>query len=282
MATGRLRVGAVGVVTMFAVVACGGGFGGASRAPPSDGRAAAPRSAAAEASPSESAAEPVTLTIMVGEVETTVDERPGADRRLHRAPPERDLRHRDGSERDRGRQPRQDAARHRRDDRHLLVQLGLAAPGAEPANTLVDLSGEPSSPTSTSRSSRPCPSVTRSSACRPVRPWAAASSTTRRSSQTTASRCPRRGRSSRPTTKSSRRPVSRRSVRPCGTDTWTSQLFVLADHCNVEVAVPDFAEQYTANQIHYATPRPPEGLRAPAGGLREGLVAGGLRRRHIR
>jgi raffinose/stachyose/melibiose transport system substrate-binding protein len=35
-------------------------------------------------------------------------------------------------------------------------------------------------------------------------------------------------------------------------DTWTSQLFVLADFYNVQTAVPDFAEKYTANQVHYA------------------------------
>ena len=35
-------------------------------------------------------------------------------------------------------------------------------------------------------------------------------------------------------------------------DTWTSQLFVLADFYNVQSAVPDFAERYTANQIKYA------------------------------
>ncbi len=36
-------------------------------------------------------------------------------------------------------------------------------------------------------------------------------------------------------------------------DTWTSQLFVLADYFNVQAANPDFAEQYTANQAKYAT-----------------------------
>jgi raffinose/stachyose/melibiose transport system substrate-binding protein len=36
-------------------------------------------------------------------------------------------------------------------------------------------------------------------------------------------------------------------------DTWTSQLFVLADYYNVEQAVPGFAEAYTANQAKYAT-----------------------------
>jgi len=36
-------------------------------------------------------------------------------------------------------------------------------------------------------------------------------------------------------------------------ETWTSQLFVLADYYNVQAAVPDFAEKYTANQAKYAT-----------------------------
>lgn len=36
-------------------------------------------------------------------------------------------------------------------------------------------------------------------------------------------------------------------------ETWTSQLFVLGDYHNVEVEVPDFAEQYTAGKAKYAT-----------------------------
>jgi raffinose/stachyose/melibiose transport system substrate-binding protein len=36
-------------------------------------------------------------------------------------------------------------------------------------------------------------------------------------------------------------------------DTWTSQLFVLADFYNLQAAVPDFAEKYTANEAKYAT-----------------------------
>ena len=36
-------------------------------------------------------------------------------------------------------------------------------------------------------------------------------------------------------------------------DTWTSQLFVLADYFNVQAAVPDFADDYTANKAKYAT-----------------------------
>ncbi len=36
-------------------------------------------------------------------------------------------------------------------------------------------------------------------------------------------------------------------------DTWTSQLFVLADYYNVQAAVPTFAADYTANTVKYAT-----------------------------
>nr|WP_240804491.1 ABC transporter substrate-binding protein [Qingshengfaniella alkalisoli] len=36
-------------------------------------------------------------------------------------------------------------------------------------------------------------------------------------------------------------------------ETWTSQLFVLADYYNVQSEVPAFAEQYTANEAKYAT-----------------------------
>jgi raffinose/stachyose/melibiose transport system substrate-binding protein len=36
-------------------------------------------------------------------------------------------------------------------------------------------------------------------------------------------------------------------------DTWTSQLFILGDYYNVQVANPKFSEDYTANKIKYAT-----------------------------
>jgi raffinose/stachyose/melibiose transport system substrate-binding protein len=36
-------------------------------------------------------------------------------------------------------------------------------------------------------------------------------------------------------------------------DTWTSQLFVLGDYYNVQLANPKFADDYTANKIKYAT-----------------------------
>ncbi|MBK9715074.1 MAG: extracellular solute-binding protein [Kouleothrix sp.] len=39
-------------------------------------------------------------------------------------------------------------------------------------------------------------------------------------------------------------------------DTWTSQLFVLADYYNVQLAQPNFAQDYTANKLKIATTPP--------------------------
>lgn len=54
-------------------------------------------------------------------------------------------------------------------------------------------------------------------------------------------------------------------------DTWTSQLFVLGDFYNVQQALPNFAEDYTANKIKYATT--PEAL-AGFQHLQEGFEKG--------
>lgn len=54
-------------------------------------------------------------------------------------------------------------------------------------------------------------------------------------------------------------------------DTWTSQLFVLADFYNVQAVVPDFADLYTANKIKYAsTPAAVKGFEH----LKEGFEKG--------
>ena len=65
--------------------------------------------------------------------------------------------------------------------------------------------------------------------------------------------------------------------------TWTSQLFVLADYYNVQAAIPDFAEQYTEQPDQVRHDAGGAGrLPASPGGLREGLVAGGLRLGDVR
>ncbi len=54
-------------------------------------------------------------------------------------------------------------------------------------------------------------------------------------------------------------------------DAWTSQLFVLSDYYNVQLAVPDFAQKYTSNQAHYAdTPAAEAGFKH----LEEGFAKG--------
>ena len=54
-------------------------------------------------------------------------------------------------------------------------------------------------------------------------------------------------------------------------DTWTSQLFVLADYYNVQAEVPDFADKYTANKAKYATtPAALQRLRAAGGDFKAG------------
>ena len=78
---------------------------------------------------------------------------------------------------------------------------------------------------------------------------------------TSASRFRRRGPSSRPTTRSSRPPASRRSARPTA-DTWTSQLFVLADYYNVSQAVP--TSPPITRRTRPSTPTRPRRRRASA------------------
>ena len=146
----------------------------------------------------------------------------GAHRRLHREAPGRHDRDRDASGRRRGRQPRQDPARHRRDGRHVLLQLRLAVPGAQPGAD----AGRPVGRAVRRQRRRlvqaACHGRTaRSTASRRGRPWAAASSTTRRSTPISASASPRPGPSSWPTTRRSR-PPARRPVCQTFGDTWTS------------------------------------------------------------
>ena len=92
------------------------------------------------------------------------------------------------------------------------------------------------------------------------------------------SRSPRRGRSSQANNDKIKAAGTAAPICATFKDTWTSQLFVLADYYNVQKSVPDFAADYTANKAHYAdTPAAAGRVRPPAGGVRQGLVAEGLR-----
>ena len=62
-------------------------------------------------------------------------------------------------------------------------------------------------------------------------------------------------------------------------DTWSSQLFVLADFYNVQAASPTFAADYTGNKAKYATtPAAMKGFEYLAAGLQGGLSQRRFRR----
>ena len=222
MATTATRLGALGMLTALVVGACSGGFGGASATPaasssrydPARGKPASHTGAERERGGGARQAH-----LLRRRQQRHGGAAQGPDRRLHRAPPERHDRDRDAPRRHRGRQPRQDAPRDRRHARHVLLQLGLAAAGAEPGGH----ARRPQGPAVHRQHPGDVPADgvrERRHLRRPDRGHAraAASSTTRRSTATSGSRCPRPGPSSRPTTTRSRRPARPRpSARPTGT-----------------------------------------------------------------
>ena len=65
-------------------------------------------------------------------------------------------------------------------------------------------------------------------------------------------------------------------------DTWTSQLFVLADYYNVQSEDPELGGGVHQQPSQVRRPAGVGGLRASPRGLREGLVPGGLRRSDLR
>ena len=126
------------------------------------------------------------------------------------------------------------------------------------------------------RSCRPCRRTTRSTARRSAAPSAAASSTTRRSTRSSASRSRRRGTSSWRTTPRSRRPASTRSIQSYG-ETWTSQLFVLADYHNVAAAGPGLGPEVHGEPGQVRAGAGGRGLPAPRGGQQGGVPEQELR-----
>ena len=136
MATTATRLGALGMLTALVVGACSGGFGGA--ASPSAAPASQPASAArcqrpgVRRGPERGERRAGHAVLLRGRQQRHRGQAPGPDRRVPEAPSQRDDRDRDASRRHRGRQPRQDPPGDRRHARHVLLQLGLAAPGAEP------------------------------------------------------------------------------------------------------------------------------------------------------
>ena len=237
MATTATRLGALGMLTALVVGACSGGFGGA--ASPSAAPATAPASAAAPsapasaAAPSEAAA-PVKLTYFVDDNNVTQARLQGlidAYTALHPNVTIEIETHPGGSDGDNLVKTR--LATGDMPD-IFYYNSGSLLQALNPSDTLVDLSRRavhrepPGDLPADGLGER-----RRSTASRPRARSAAASSTTRRSTATSGSRSPRPGPSSRPTTRRSRRTARPRPVCATFGDTWTSQLFVLADYYNV-------------------------------------------------
>ena len=160
----------------------------------------------------------------------------------------------------------------------FFYNSGSLLQALHPADTLVDLSEE-----AVHREHRgvlPAHGLAggrRSTASRPARRWVAGSCTTRRSSPTTGSRCPRRGPSSRRTTTRSRPPASLRSARRTRTRGHRS-CSCSPTTTTCRRPCPTSPTQYTGNKLTTAgTPAALAGFQHLAGRVREGLVAARLR-----
>ena len=245
MRTWDLKRGSVLVLfAALAASACSGGFGGASAAPPS---ASAPASEAPSASASE-AAEPVTLTYLVDDTEATQARAQALADAYTAAHPNVtfDIETRPGGT-----------------DGDNIVKTRLATgemtdifwynsgsllQALNPAETLVDLSAEPfianidesylptvsqgdgifgvPSETAMGGGILYNKKVFADNGLQVPKTWAEFAANNDK--------------------------LKAAGIAPVGAtyaDTWTSQLFVLADYYNVQQAVPDFAEQYTANKV---------------------------------
>ena len=252
MATGRLRVGAFGVVTLFAVTACSGGFGGApASVAPSEATAPSAEAPSEAASPSEAAAEPVTLTMMAGEVETTQTRvkalteaytalNPNVTFDIETVP--------GGTEGDNIVKTRL-ATGEMADI--FWYNSGSLLQALNPEQSLVDLSGEPFI---ANLDESFLPTVSAGDGIFGV-PYETAMG----GGILYNKRIFEENGLSVPTTwaefAANNDKLKEAGIAPLGAtfaDTWTSQLFVLADYCNVQMAVPDFAEKYTTNQAHYS------------------------------
>jgi raffinose/stachyose/melibiose transport system substrate-binding protein len=251
MATKRTRMGVLTLVSAFLVTACSGGLGGSSPAPTTAPEGSPPATSAA---PSASiSAEPVTLTFMIGEVEANVTSahaladaytelHPNVTFEYETAP--------SGTEGDNLVKTR--LATGTMTD-IFFYNSGSLLQALNPTETLVDVAGEPwianlqetfiptvssgdqifGAPIGTAMGGGVLynKKVFADNGISVPKTWAefAANNDKLKAAGVT--------------------PVG---ATWGGTDTWTSQLFVLADYCNVQAAVPDFAEKYTANEVHYA------------------------------
>ena len=255
MTTSATRIGALGMLVALVVSACGGGFGGAATTAPTTSATEPPATTepSAEASPSEAAVEPVTLTWYVDDNNVTQARLQGLIDAYAAVNPNVTIEietHPGGTDGDNLVKTR--LATGDMPDM-FYYNSGSLLQALNPAETLVDLSGE-AFVANLQESYLPTVSTTGGAivgvptegslgggilynrkiysdlGLQVPKTWAefAANNDAIKQAGTAA-------------------PI-------CATfkDTWTSQLFVLADYYNVQVANPNFAADYTANKAHYA------------------------------
>jgi raffinose/stachyose/melibiose transport system substrate-binding protein len=255
MASTATRLGALGLLATLAVSACSGGFGGASpTTAPSTAATEAPSSAASDApSPSEAAAEPVALTWYVDDNNVTQARLQGLIDAYTKLHPEVTIdieTHPGGTDGDNLVKTKLATG----DMPDLFYyNSGSLLQALNPADTLVDLKDQPFV-ANLQESYLPTVSATNGAivgvptegslgggilynmniysdlGLSVPKTWAEFAANNEKIKQ------------------------DGKAAPVCATfaDTWTSQLFVLADYYNVQVADPTFAADYTANKAHYA------------------------------
>ena len=247
MLSDRLRVAPLAVASVLLLAACSGGFGGASpSAAPSEAASTAPSAEASEA-----AAEPVVLTYLVDDTEATqaraqaltdaytalhpnvtfeIETRPGGT---------------DGD----------NIVKTRLSTGEMTdifwYNSGSLLQALNPSETLVDVSGEP---WISNINESYIPTVSAGDAI-----FGAPSETAMGGGILYNKKVYADLGLSVPTTweefAANNEKIKEAGITPVEAtfgDTWTSQLFVLANQFNIQAAVPDFAEKFTANQAHFS------------------------------
>lgn len=268
ISTQRMRAGGLAIAGALLVGACGGGFGGASPAP---GATSAPSAGGASAEPSASAAaEPVTLTYYTDDNAVTASRIEALIEAYTTLNPHVTIEvetHPGGTEGDNLVKTR--LATGEMSD-IFYYNSGSLLQALNPTETIVDLAGEPFLDNIVEAY---LPTVSSGDAVFGVPTEGSLGGGILYNKKIYADlglSVPRTWEEFA----ANNEKIKAAGIAPVGAtfaDTWTSQLFVLADFYNVQAAVPDFAEKFTANQAHFSdTPAALEGFRH----LQEGFEKG--------
>ena len=256
MANVSLRVGVLGAALLIATAACGGGFGGSTAAPsaaaPTEAAAPSEPAATAEAPATAAAAEPVTLGYLIGDAVTVQARAKGLTEAYTKLHPNVTF-------------DIQTVPGGAEGDNALKTQLatgtapdliwynsGALLSNINPEKSLVDLTNEPFI-ANIVETAIPSLSVNGKVYGVPSEDAGAAGILYNKKIYSDLGL-------SVPKTwaefAANNEKIKAAGIAPVGAsfgDTWTSQFMFLADYCNVQNAVPDFAEQFTAGTAKFET-----------------------------